>query len=206
MANARQRGKGYQLTVSLGSDGKGNRKILTKTWYPPEGMSEAQAIKEAKHQAEIFERTCKSGNNFNINIKLREFIEYWQKEHGDKLRYKTRSRYYQMLPRINAALGEIRLSKLSKQHILEFYRNLSESEVRKDVKYRAINPLNDLLIKKQITKAKFAVKTGLCENTLRIALQGKNVRFETAEKIAQTLDVKPEELFEPVNVRLCLLK
>lgn len=199
MANIRRRGKTYQFTVSMGFDKNGNRRIKTKTWAPPTSLTEKQAEKEASIQAELFERECRNGNILDENIKLWKFIEYWKQEHYPKIRIKTRSRYDQITVRIIAALGNIRLSKLTKAHILAFYNNLTEESVRENLKYRANADINFILKNKAFSYVKISEKAGLSVNTVSAAIRGGNVSSLTAKKIAKSLKVKTEDLFEPVN-------
>ena len=47
MATITKRGRSYRIIVSMGYDVNGNQVTRSKTWRPPDTMTEAQAKKEA---------------------------------------------------------------------------------------------------------------------------------------------------------------
>ena len=61
MAYARRKNNSYELRISWGRNPDGSQKMYSRTWKPPEGMSEKQIEKELKSQLKIFESDIKSG-------------------------------------------------------------------------------------------------------------------------------------------------
>lgn len=128
MATITKRGNSYRITVSCGYDLNGKQLRRTMTWVPPDGMTARQIQKEANRQAVLFEEKCRTGQVLDGNIKFADFAERWFKDYAEKqLRPTTVARYHVLMPRINAAIGHIRLDKLQPHHLMQFYNNLFTS-------------------------------------------------------------------------------
>ena len=139
MATIQKRGESYKISVSCGYDLNGTQIRRTMTWTPPEGMTKRQTDKELNRQATLFEEKCRTGQVLDGSIKFADFAEKWFKDYAEKqLRPRTIGSYKEMLPRINAALGHIRIDRLQPHHIVSFYNNLAEAGVRADGKQRCI--------------------------------------------------------------------
>ena len=129
MATITKRGNSYRITVSCGYDLNGKQLRRTMTWAPPEGMTKRQAEKELDRQAVLFEEKCRTGQVLDGNIKFADFAEKWFKDYAEKqLRPTTLRSYRQIVARINAAIGHIRLDKLQPAHIISFYNNAPATE------------------------------------------------------------------------------
>ncbi len=101
------------------------------TWTPPEDMTPKRAAREARHQAALFEEKCRSGQVLDGSIRFADFAERWFTDYAERnLRPTTVSRYRLFMPRINAAIGHIRLDKLQPHHLMAFYKNLEESGIK----------------------------------------------------------------------------
>ena len=138
MAAVQQRGGSYRITVSCGYDMEGRQIRKSMTWTPPAGMTAKQVEKELERQKVLFEERCRTGQTMDASIRFAEFAEKWFAEYAEKqLRPKTVARYRSMMPRINAAIGHVRLERLQPHHLLAFYNNLQEPGTRLDSKYRA---------------------------------------------------------------------
>ena len=57
----------------MGYDVNGNQVTRSKTWRPPDTMTEAQAKKEATKQAMLFENECSQGMQ-DASIKFQKFV------------------------------------------------------------------------------------------------------------------------------------
>jgi integrase len=88
--------------------------------------------------ANEFENEClKKGFIDDKNLTLRNFVDYWKEEYAlqeDTYSPKTLERNDQLLARILPALGNIRLKKLKPTHLMKFYNNLRENDMRLDGK------------------------------------------------------------------------
>lgn len=130
MASARQKGRGYEIRVSMGCDMNGKKIVKYKTWVPDKNYTPKQLEKELERQKMLFEEEVKTGNCANSNIKFEPYSKIWIKDYGEQnLAPKTLSRYCEYLKRINKAIGHIKLKDLQPLHLNAFYRNLAEDGV-----------------------------------------------------------------------------
>ena len=105
-------------------------------------------------------------------IKFADFAEEWLKHKKKVLRTKTFSRYESMLPRINAAIGHLRLDRIQPQHLLSFYDNLSEGGIRHDTKYKCTLDLSKYMEENKLS------------NTFK-SVKHENIDAQTIEKYIQ---------------------
>ena len=153
MATITKRGDTYRITVSCGYDLNGKQIRRTMTWTPEPGMTRRQTEKELDRQAVLFEERCRTGQVLDGNIKFADFAERWFKDYAEKqLRPTTVARYHVLMPRINAAIGHIRLDKLQPHHLMQFYNNLAETGVRDDTRYQSTVDFKALLKSRGMTK------------------------------------------------------
>ena len=159
MATVTRRGKSYSIRVSCGYDMTGRQIIKSMTWKPQPDMTDAQAEKEAQRQAVLFEEKCRTGQVLQGNVRFADFAEIWLRDYAAKqVRPTTFDRYKAMLPRINAAIGHIRLDRLQPHHLMQFYANLEESGIREDSKQRFKGDLKEMLRARSITKLRLLSK------------------------------------------------
>lgn len=200
MANITKRGAAYRIKVSCGYDVAGKQIIKSMTWKPEPGMTERQEEKEVQRQAVLFEDKCRSGQVLSGNIRFSEFVGVWMEKYAKpQLKAKTLDAYEYLLKRILPALGHIRLDKLQPQHLLEFYENLREADLKQTVKYRCKKDLKKLLKDQGQTKPSFAARVGVGVTVLNSITQGKNISRESAEKISRAFDLPLLDVFEPVG-------
>lgn len=200
MATIQKRGDSYKITVSCGYDLRGKQLRRHLTWTPEPGMTRRQIEKELDRQAVLFEERCRTGQVLDGNIKFADFAEKWFADYAQKqLRPRTVARYQEMLPRINAAIGHIRLDKLQPHHLMTFYDNLAESGVRNDCKCRFQDDLKMILRARSISKTAFAGQAGVSLSVLNSITQGKNVSPESAKRVADALGQPVNALFERIG-------
>ena len=146
MATTQKRGDGYRITVSCGYDLSGKQIRRTTTWKPEPGMTARQIEKELARQAVLFEERCKTGQVLDGGVKFADFAEQWFEDYGKtRLRPTSYRRYRSLLPRVNAAIGHIRLDRLQPHHLIALYKNLQESGIRTDVKYRPAQDIQAIM-------------------------------------------------------------
>ena len=133
MATIKQQGKGYKITVSLGSDVSGKKIREHMTWVPADGMTQKQIEKELQRQSVLFEERVRHSGTRNSNIRLVDFTELYLREYAwPFLKAKTAFGYAEKMKLANEALGHIKLKDLRPGHIAAFYANLQEEGVRRD--------------------------------------------------------------------------
>lgn len=198
MATVRKRGNTYQIRVSVGYDSTGRHLEKTMTWKPSPGMTERQIKKELDRQTVLFEEKVKTGQFLDGNITLDAFINKWLDDYAEKqLKEQTLQGYKELMPRILTALGHIRLSRLQPHHLIEFYNNLSEHGIRKDLKYKSIPGFQEYVKQTGYTQQKLAEAAGVSLCTVKQCIKGGNIAKSTVDKITAVLS--NPALFEPVN-------
>jgi len=118
----------YQIRVFRGRDSSGKRlKDYMMTWKPEPGMTKRQIAKELERQATLFEENCRLGNVSTEKPTFEKYSNYvmeLKKRNGIKA--KTLVRYREMLKRINAEIGPIKLQDLRAEHLNRLYAKLAQ--------------------------------------------------------------------------------
>lgn len=126
MATIQKRGGSYLIRVSCGYDTKGKQVIQSMTWKPDEKMTPKQAEKELNRQAVMFEEACMRGFQSKA-VKFETFAEEWFEEYAKpNLRNTTYERLLQLRKRVYAAIGHLRMDKISPRQIQAFVNALSK--------------------------------------------------------------------------------
>lgn len=194
-----KRKNSYLITVSCGYDSKGKQIRKTRTYKPEPGMTARQIEKELQRQEVLFTEECLKGVVMNGNVKFEDFSEEWLRHKKSTLRPKTYARYKAMMTRINAAIGHMRLDRIQPQHLLSFYENLSEENIRLDTKYVCTVDLTAWLKTHNLSKAAFAKACDFPVSTLTSVLKSNHCAEKTAQKICGQLDMPLTKAFEPVD-------
>ena len=199
MATVRKRGNTYTIRVFCGYDS--NHKQISKymTYKPEPGMTAKQIEKEVQRQATLFEERCRRGQVLDENITFAEFAETWLADKEKDLRPKTFDRYKSMLPRINAAIGHMKLCHIQPPHLRAFYKNLGESGLRQDTKFKCNISVDDYLRENSLSTAELCRRSGISNTTMISIRKGNNVNQANAEKLAAALKMPLQELFTPVG-------
>lgn len=200
MATAKKRGETWKITVSCGYDLNGKQIRRHTTWTPEKGMTAKQEAKELERQKVLFEERCRSGQVLEGSVRFADFADQWYEDYANKqLRAKTLARYKAMMPRINAAIGHLRLDKLQPHHLLAFYDNLAEAGIRCDVKYHCVVDFKALLRERKMTKASLAPLAEVSMAVLNSITQDRNISRTSAENISKALELPLAQLFKPVE-------
>jgi len=125
MANVTKRGNSYRIRVSCGYDVNGKQVFQARTWKADPGMTERQIKKELDRQIVLFEEECKTGR-VTAAIKFQTFAEQWFNEYAVlNLRKTSLNRQRQLTKRVYAALGHLRLDKITSRDIQKFVNDLA---------------------------------------------------------------------------------
>lgn len=126
MATIQKRGDSYSIRVSCGYDSKGKQVIQSMTWKPEPKMTAKQIEKELNRQAVMFEEACNMGYHSKA-IKFEAFAEQWFEEYAQpNLRNTTYERMLQLRKRVYAAIGHMRMDKITPRQIQAFVNSLSK--------------------------------------------------------------------------------
>lgn len=200
MSTITKRGNAYRIRVSVGYDIEGKQTMKSMTWKPASDMTPKQIKKELNRQAVMFEEKVKSGLYIGSDIRFADFAERWMNEYAVKqLRAKTIAQYKALLPRINTAMGHLRLDRIQPHHLLSFYDNLSENGIRLDTKYTCIVNLKELIKSRNLTFNQIASICGISEQSVSSAAKGNHISQKTAEAISSALDVKTDKIFRTID-------
>lgn len=199
MATIQKRNNSYLISVSCGYDNTGKQIRRTMTYKPEPNMTAKQIEKEVQRQAVLFEEKCRSGNILNGSVKFAAFSEMWLDDHKRQLRPKTYSRYKAMLPRINAAIGHLRLDRIQPLHLRKFYDNLAESGVRADIKYKCNIDVAGYMKEHKLTGAEISRRSGLSSATVSSLKKGNNVTEKSAAAFAEYMGQRLDKLFTAVD-------
>lgn len=118
----------FQIRVFRGRDASGKRlKDYILTWKPEPGMTKRQIEKELARQATLFEENCRLGN---VSAEKPTFERYSAYVMGLKerngMKVTTAERYRDMLKRINAEIGPLKLQDIRPDHLNRLYVKLAE--------------------------------------------------------------------------------
>lgn len=167
----------------------------------PENLTTKQIEKELQRQIIIFEESVKKGTCFDSNTRFAEYAEIWLENNKPPiLAPKTYIRYQSLLKNINAAIGEIKLVKLQSHHLQEFYNNLRENGIKRVGSYAIGIDLRKIMQEKNISRKELAETAGVSASTITAACKLNNhISIESAEKIAQGLDMPLTKVFQVQN-------
>ena len=112
----------------------------------------------------------------------------------------TLDRYIDMLPRINEAIGNLKLCNIRPQHLNDFYRDMTENAIWED-SCRAVAKRNLMTQFKRagISKAELSRRAGVAASTITAATAGKPLRLASADAISEALGYTRKELFTVQN-------
>ena len=185
----------YRIRVSDGYTQEGKQIFRSCTYTPAPGMTPRQIEKELNRRAVEFEAQVKQGVILDTDMKLDAFLEKWFAEHAEpQLKPYTVHGYKSLVPRISASMGHMRLSKIRPSHIMAFYNNLAEEGVRQDSTWIPLPSLLEQLPRG--TRGPIARKAGIAAETMRSLCAGNPVSRETADKIAEALELPRAKIFK----------
>ena len=191
-------GDTYRISVSAGFDTNGKRIRHRTMWKPAPGMTPRQIEKAVQRAAMDFERSIEQGYSLDNKQTFAEYAAYVLDLKGRTgVRPTTLDRYQELLGRINAAIGHIKLSDLRPQHLNAFYKNLAEPGLRVGGgSATAKIDLAQWLKENKKSRASIAEAAGISAATVGVAVKGKSIREDKAEAIAKAMGKKVAEVFK----------
>lgn len=197
MASVTKRGNSYKICASCGYNVAGEQIRQFTTWTPEPNMTEKQIEKELERQKVLFDEKCKNGAYMDSNIKFEAFAELWFKDYAQgQLRERTIDRYRQLTKRTYQAIGHLRIDRIQPHHLLEFYSNLGENNIKQGEHYTSKVDLKALAKEKEVSYTEFAELSNLGRRTVITAFNGNSVSSQTAHKIADAFESTVSKLFK----------
>ena len=128
MATIAKRGESYRIKVSCGYDNSGKQVIQSMTWKPEPNMTAKQIEKELNRQAVLFEEACLKGQVVS-SVKFEAFAEQWFDEYARRnLKNTSLDRMMRLRDKVYAAIGHLRLDKITARHIQKFVTALAHTK------------------------------------------------------------------------------
>ncbi len=195
MATIKKRGNSYLIRCYDGYDQNGKQIERTMTWKIPEGLTEKKAEKEALHQAALFEERVRNGQvTEGKALKFSDFAEKWFSDYANtQLRPRTIDGYRRLMARIYPSLGHLYIDKIRPAHLVQFYRELSETS--KVSTYRCTVDLKSVLKSQNENMTSFSKRTGCKLGAVKQAACGGNVNLQNATAISKALKKPLKEVF-----------
>lgn len=195
----------YTIRVYRGYDSSGNRlKPYTMTYKPERGMTARQMEKEANRRAIRFEEECEKGFALDHRQSFSEYAEYvlaLKERSGAKAT--TIYGYKKLLPRINAAIGDLKLADIRPQHLNKFYTDLAREGVREDggratakIGEDGVSLIAACMRAKGLTHQALSELAGISINTVDNAIHGKRVLESKAAALSRALGENVNRLFD----------
>ena len=201
MAYYEQRSKNtYKLIVAMGYDSKGKKLRKSKTIKLNDSLTQKQTKAELNRQLVLFENEVLGGNYLDgENITFEQFTRKWLKDYAEiNLAPATLVSYTKKLEsRILPAIGHIKLGKLQPTHLLSFYQNLKEDNIRLDGRYSPAQKLCDFL--KPYSNPTIEKATGISFKTCKRIKEGKDTDYRTAQKLCDYYGFNINKMFKYSN-------
>lgn len=198
MATIQKRGDSYSIRVSCGYDSKGKQVIQSMTWKPEPKMTQKQIEKELNRQAVMFEEACNHGYQSKA-VKFEVFAEEWFEEYAKpNLRNTTYERMLQLRKRVYAAIGHMRMDKITPRQIQAFVNSLSKDGANE----RTGKPLAPKTIRHNLSFVSdvfaYAVKMGVvsdnpCAKVTLPKAEQKEKQIYTPEQVQKFLTLLNDE-------------
>ena len=191
-------GTTYRITVYAGFDTQGKRIRHRMNYKPTPGMTPRQIEKAAQRAASDFERSIEQGFALDNRQTFAEYASYvLELKERTGVHPTTLDRYRDLLGRINAAIGHIKLADLRPQHLNAFYKNLAEPGLRIGGGSAAAKiDFAKWLKDNKKTRAAIAEAAGISAATVGVAVKGDPIREDKAEAIAKAMGKRVADVFK----------
>lgn len=143
-----------------------------------------------------FEKKCKYGiaDSRQIFSEYAEYVLDLKQRQGVKRR--TIELYRVLLPRINEAIGYMKITDIRPQHLNALYAELLKNGSRsKSARATAKADIRSKLKAKGLTFTAVKEQTGIALNTISVACQGKTIMESKAQQIADVIGEPVTSLF-----------
>lgn len=123
----------FRLVISGGLDGSGKQNKQTRLFKSDANMTEAQKQKAANEALALFIADLKKGNGAQSQgMTVAKLWAYWLEHYAETNLEQTTVEYYKnMWPRINKAIGHMRIDRIKPEHIQAFMKKLGEPGIKK---------------------------------------------------------------------------
>ena len=188
----------YRIRVNKGYDANGKKlKPYEMTFKPNPEKSDRQNMKALNETAVEFEKKCKQGYVLDNRQTFAQYADYVIRlKERIGVKHRTIDGYRKLLPRINDAIGHMKLVDIRPQHLNVFYEKLSQRNTRQyEYRATACTDLKKELREKGLTFQKIADNYDISVNTISNACKGERILKSKAEIIAKAVGKPITKLF-----------
>lgn len=125
-----KRNKSFLFTVYCGYRPDGTQVRKTRTWHPPEGVTEKKAVKLAKLAYADFKRECSNAYDLRDSMRFNEMVHWYTEHYAPNLKPQTWEGYRN---KINTYLlpefGNRKLKDFSAPLLTEFYETVEGKRI-----------------------------------------------------------------------------
>lgn len=194
MAYYEKRANGaYRLRASCGYSANGRQVTRSKTWTPAPGLTGKKLEKELQRALDRFQDEC-DGCTMPGNVKFSVFADQWFTEYAEKrLKKSSLKRMKAYKARTYAAIGHLRMDKITTRHVQQFINNLGEDGINETTG----NGLAPKTIKSYLSFVsnifRYAIRMGMlkdnpCKNVVLPTPAQKEKQIPTLEEAQQLLE------------------
>lgn len=186
----------YKMVVCQGYDSNGKKRRKTKTIHIDKTLTEKQREKELNRQLVMFEKKILQGDYLEgENATFAEFTEKWFKDYAEiNLTLNSQVAYKQKLnDRILPAIGHIKIAQLQPTHLLQFYHNLHEPDMRLDNKYIPTSKLIEIF--KPYSKKKLSELSGISLKSSKRLKDGLATDYDIAKQACEVFNLNMKKMF-----------
>ena len=190
----------YRITVSSGYGPDGKKLRHRRTFCPDVKMTERQADKAAQKAAYDFEKELELGYIPDDRRTFQEYARYvLDLKLRNGLKRSTYERYLTLLPKINEAIGPLKLRDIRPMHLNNFYGELSKAGSRAtSYKSVAIRDFKTVLKKAGLTQVELQRRGGFSHQSTYSICHGQPVLKRTAEAVAAAMGKSYSSLFRTI--------
>lgn len=136
-------------------------------------------------------------------MKFAPFLEKWFEAYAEPvLKAKTVDGYKGLVPVLLDSFGTLYLDEINAEQLATFYAKLGRT--KKQSFYKTKRDFLSILQENKLNQAQLETIAEVSESVVVSAVRGKNMRLQSAEKIAAALHVPLKSIFEEVKSDECL--
>ena len=197
-------GMTYRIQVKIKDKGSGEIKVHSTTWKPPAGLTPKQVEREVIIYANEYENAVKAAEtaigepNQSPETTFSEYATWWLERRKNDISASYYVNCEMTIELTKKYIGGDKLRELNPTIIQQYYDKLDRAE--KTVTVVTAKPtLREKMKETGIGYMKLRYEQGFSSCSLANALAGKQISYEYAKRLADSLCEKTETLFNVVE-------
>ena len=193
-------GMTYRIQVKIKDRGSDEIKVHSTTWKPPVGLTQKQTEREAVLFAAEYETAIKAAETASgeptqsPETTFSDYALWWLKRRKDEVAASYYVNCESAIELTNKHIGGYKLKELTPNIIQQYYDKLDR--MKKIVTVVTAKPtLREKMTQTGIGYMKLRYEKNFSSCSLSNALAGKQISYEYAKRLADTLGEKTENLF-----------